>query len=66
MSSEEKDNQDDRTLENEKNNQILNKFYSLKNDYDNKFSDYKKSLLKNTTLNMKQKRTNQNTNKLDM
>jgi hypothetical protein len=35
---------------------MLNKFYQLKNNYDTVYNDYKKSLLKNNTLNMKEKR----------
>jgi len=37
-------------------NEILNRFYSLKNEYETKYNDFKKKLLKNDTLNIKEKR----------
>lgn len=46
----------DSETEKERDNQILNKYYSLKNQYDTKYNDYKKNLLKNRTLGMKEKR----------
>jgi len=46
----------DSETQKERDNQILNKYYSLKNEYDTKYNDYKKNLLKNKTLDMKEKK----------
>ena len=46
----------DSETQKERDNQILNKYYSLKNEYDTKYNNYKKNLLKNKTLDMKEKK----------
>lgn len=50
------ENENNKENKNEVENIILSKYYLLKNEYDTKYSDYKKNLLKNKNLSMNEKR----------